>query len=87
MGSQHKYPEAAIDRDRPLKGGLVHRLDNGTSGALIVARTAEACAVLRAAIKSGAIRREYRLWFPENLKQNVRLPNPSRITQRIRARW
>jgi 23S rRNA pseudouridine1911/1915/1917 synthase len=55
-----KYPETAIDRDRPFEGGLVHRLDNGTSGALIIARTAEAFAPLRAAIRGGAIEREYR---------------------------
>jgi len=53
------FPDAAIDRDRPLEGGLVHRLDNGTSGALIIARTPEAFVILRAAIKGGAIRREY----------------------------
>ena len=33
-----KYPEAALSSDKPLEGGLVHRLDNGTSGALIIAR-------------------------------------------------
>jgi 23S rRNA pseudouridine1911/1915/1917 synthase len=37
----------------------VHRLDNGTSGALIVARTTDALAALRAAIKSGAVVRRY----------------------------
>jgi len=55
-----KYPETAIDRDKQFEGGLVHRLDNGTSGALIIARTAEAFAQLRKAIRGGAIAREYR---------------------------
>ena len=32
------YPETALAGDKPLEGGLIHRLDNGTSGALIVAR-------------------------------------------------
>ena len=55
-----EYPETAIDRDRQFEGGLVHRLDNGTSGALIIARTADAFVTLRAAIRGGAISREYR---------------------------
>jgi 23S rRNA pseudouridine1911/1915/1917 synthase len=54
-----RYPETAIDRDKPLEGGLVHRLDNGTSGALIIARTAEGFVGLRSAIRRGQIMREY----------------------------
>ena len=54
-----RFPECATLGDKPLEGGLVHRLDNGTSGALIVARTAAAFTALRAAIKSGAIERRY----------------------------
>lgn len=54
-----RFPECATLGDKPLEGGLVHRLDNGTSGALIVARTTRAFAALRTAIKSGAIVRRY----------------------------
>ncbi len=54
-----RFPECAALGDKPLEGGLVHRLDNGTSGALIVARTTDALAALRAAIKSGAVVRRY----------------------------
>jgi 23S rRNA pseudouridine1911/1915/1917 synthase len=54
-----KYPEAGAVGDSPREGGLVHRLDNGTSGALMVARTQEAFSVLRSAIRSGAIHRTY----------------------------
>ncbi len=54
-----RFPECATLGDKPLEGGLVHRLDNGTSGALIVARTADALTALRAAIKSGAVVRRY----------------------------
>lgn len=54
-----RFPECATLGDKPLEGGLVHRLDNGTSGALIVARTAAAFAALRTAIKSGAVVRRY----------------------------
>ena len=34
-----QYPAIAFDAGKPLEGGLVHRLDNGTSGALMIART------------------------------------------------
>jgi 23S rRNA pseudouridine1911/1915/1917 synthase len=55
-----RYPETAAAGDKPLEGGLVHRLDNGTSGALIVARTREAFAMLRAAIRNAGVARRYR---------------------------
>ena len=54
-----RFPETANSGDSPREGGLVHRLDNGTSGALIVARNREAFAVLREAIRSGKITRTY----------------------------
>jgi 23S rRNA pseudouridine1911/1915/1917 synthase len=54
-----RYPETAAAGDKPLEGGLVHRLDNGTSGALIVARTRIAFDELRRIVASGAIRRTY----------------------------
>ena len=34
-----QYPDTAFNSGKPLEGGLVHRLDNGTSGALMIART------------------------------------------------
>ena len=54
-----QFPETATAGDSPREGGLVHRLDNGTSGALMVARNREAFAVLRDAIRSGKIGRTY----------------------------
>ncbi len=71
-----QYPEGALDRDRPLEGGLVHRLDNGTSGALIIARTPEAFAALRAAIKSSAVRREYLALVSGKLKAKHEIVEP-----------
>ncbi|HVA68300.1 MAG TPA: RluA family pseudouridine synthase [Candidatus Binataceae bacterium] len=53
------FPNAANAGDNPREGGLVHRLDNGTSGALMVALTAESFAAMRAAIREGRIRRRY----------------------------
>ncbi len=53
------YPEVAGAGDKPLEGGLVHRLDNGTSGALIIARTPDAFAAMRVALRRGGISRRY----------------------------
>ena len=39
--------------------GIVHRLDKGTSGLMVVARTGEAHSALSAAIKRREVRREY----------------------------
>ena len=52
-------PDAATVGDDAREGGLVHRLDNGTSGALMVALTAESFTAMRAAIREGRIRRRY----------------------------
>ena len=54
-----RFPETAAIGDKPIEGGLIHRLDNGTSGALMIARTADAFATVRRAIRSGAIKRKY----------------------------
>lgn len=54
-----RYPETADAGDKPLEGGLVHRLDNGTSGALIIARNPASFAFLRSAIRGGRIERRY----------------------------
>jgi 23S rRNA pseudouridine1911/1915/1917 synthase len=54
-----RYPRAATIGDNPLEGGLVHRLDNGTSGATMVALTQAGLTRLRGVLKSGAIARRY----------------------------
>jgi len=53
-----RWPETAAIGD-PLAPGLVHRLDTGTSGLLVAARTAAAFAALRAAFRSRAIEKTY----------------------------
>lgn len=53
------YPECATVSDDPRDGGLVHRLDIGTSGALIAARNRTAWTALRAAFGSGEVDKEY----------------------------
>ena len=53
------HPECARVSDDPRDGGLVHRLDIGTSGALAAARTRAAWTALRAAFGAGEVDKEY----------------------------
>jgi 23S rRNA pseudouridine1911/1915/1917 synthase len=70
------FPEIASIGDDPREGGLVHRLDNGTSGALLIARTSKAFHEMRAAIRSGAVRRKYLALVLGNLKESLQLNTP-----------
>jgi 23S rRNA pseudouridine1911/1915/1917 synthase len=54
-----RFPECAAVADDPRDGGLVHRLDIGTSGVLIAARTREAWLRLRAAFAAGQVDKRY----------------------------
>src|SRR5207248_6696471 len=58
-GIAARWPECAMIGDDPRDGGLVHRLDVGTSGALAAARTTEAYRALRDAFGTGAVGKEY----------------------------
>ena len=53
-----RYPETGHVGD-PLAPGLVHRLDTGTSGLLVAARTSEVHASLRAALRARAVEKRY----------------------------
>jgi 23S rRNA pseudouridine1911/1915/1917 synthase len=53
------HPECATTSDDPRDGGLVHRLDIGTSGALAAARTRDAWLRLRRAFGDGEVAKEY----------------------------
>ena len=54
------FPEvAAVPGVKPVEPGLVHRLDRETSGLVVVARTAEAFALLRRAFVTGGARKVY----------------------------
>jgi 23S rRNA pseudouridine1911/1915/1917 synthase len=70
------YPEVAKAGDKPLEGGLVHRLDNGTSGALIIARTAYAFAAMRARIRRGDISRRYLALCVGHLEDGIEIATP-----------
>jgi len=56
-----RYPEMA-DVGDPLAPGLVHRLDSGTSGLLVAARTRAAHCALRAALRARAVEKRYLAW-------------------------
>ncbi|MBN1826459.1 MAG: RluA family pseudouridine synthase [Candidatus Eisenbacteria bacterium] len=53
-----RYPETATV-GRPLEAGLVHRLDTGTSGLLVAARTETAYVLLRDQWRARRVRKEY----------------------------
>jgi 23S rRNA pseudouridine1911/1915/1917 synthase len=55
----HYFPECAALGDDPRDGGLVHRLDIGTSGVLVAARTAEAYRALRDAFGEKLVEKAY----------------------------
>lgn len=54
-----RWPECAAIGDDPRDGGLVHRLDIGTSGALIAARNATTYRALREAFGQGLVDKDY----------------------------
>jgi 23S rRNA pseudouridine1911/1915/1917 synthase len=54
-----RYPDIAGVGFTPLEPGLVHRLDNGTSGVLVVARSSAVFDALVNALKRGEIEKEY----------------------------
>jgi 23S rRNA pseudouridine1911/1915/1917 synthase len=54
-----RYPECVAAGADPREAGLAHRLDGGTSGLLLAARSAEVWRALRVAFRDGAVRKEY----------------------------
>jgi 23S rRNA pseudouridine1911/1915/1917 synthase len=56
-----RYPELAGLGFSPREPGLCHRLDTGTSGLLLAARTAQAFTTLTAALKEGRLDKRYLL--------------------------
>ncbi|HEV3110962.1 MAG TPA: RluA family pseudouridine synthase [Candidatus Binataceae bacterium] len=70
------FPQAAHAGNKPLEGGLVHRLDNGTSGAIMVALSEAGFVRLRAALKSGQIERSYVALIAGALEHPLELDTP-----------
>ncbi len=54
-----RYPELAKVGDQPLMAGAVHRIDTGTSGLVLAARTAEAFARLRGQFSAQVVKKVY----------------------------
>jgi 23S rRNA pseudouridine1911/1915/1917 synthase len=54
-----RFPECVAIGDDPRDGGLVHRLDIGTSGVLVAARTLETYHALRGAFRAGQVIKHY----------------------------
>jgi 23S rRNA pseudouridine1911/1915/1917 synthase len=54
-----RYPEIACIGHGPREPGLIHRLDTGTSGLVVAARTQGAFETLKAALKEGRMVKEY----------------------------
>ena len=57
-GLLHRFPDLAGVGD-PLRPGIVHRLDKGTSGLMVVARTPDALAQLTVQMKARDVERRY----------------------------
>lgn len=64
------HPEVTkpFDPQRPLQGGLIHRLDVGTSGLLFAARTPQAWAKLRETWTTPATEKMYAAWVYGEVK-------------------
>lgn len=71
-----RYPETASAGDKRLEGGLIHRLDNGTSGALLVARDRVTFDALRPAIRTGLVKRRYLALVEGRVKGEMILDSP-----------
>lgn len=55
----HRFPECQAIGDDPRDGGLVNRLDIGTSGILVAARSLERYRALREAFGDGLVEKQY----------------------------
>jgi 23S rRNA pseudouridine1911/1915/1917 synthase len=70
------YAETADAGDKPLEGGLIHRLDNGTSGALMIARHHEAFVAMREALRAARVTRHYRALIHGRLNRTIEITTP-----------
>ncbi|MDO8433781.1 MAG: RluA family pseudouridine synthase [Candidatus Binatus sp.] len=71
-----RFPDTASAGEKPLEGGLVHRLDNGTSGAMLIARNRAAFIKLREAIRSSKIARRYEALVLGDLDRKLTIDTP-----------
>jgi 23S rRNA pseudouridine1911/1915/1917 synthase len=71
-----RFPDVATVGEKPLEGGLLHRLDNGTSGALLIARNRGTFDKLRDAIRAGRIARRYEALVAGSLEHKTEIDTP-----------
>jgi 23S rRNA pseudouridine1911/1915/1917 synthase len=71
-----RFPDVATVGEKPLEGGLLHRLDNGTSGALLIARNRGTFDKLRDAIRAGRIARRYEALVAGALERKTEIDTP-----------
>ncbi|MFZ0680375.1 RluA family pseudouridine synthase [Candidatus Binatus sp.] len=71
-----RFPDVATVGEKPLEGGLLHRLDNGTSGALLIARNRGTFDKLRDAIRAGRIVRRYEALVAGSLERKTEIDTP-----------
>ncbi|HZY60661.1 MAG TPA: RluA family pseudouridine synthase [Candidatus Binataceae bacterium] len=71
-----RFPQTTDVGAKPQEGGLVHRLDNGTSGAVMVALTEAGFARLRAALRNNQIVRSYRTLVQGAITHSLELDAP-----------
>jgi 23S rRNA pseudouridine1911/1915/1917 synthase len=71
-----RFPEIATVGEKPLEGGLLHRLDNGTSGALLIARNRGTFEKLRDAIRAGRIARRYEALVAGSFEDKIQIDTP-----------
>jgi len=57
---RERYPEIAVVGDEPdVRPGIVHRLDKGTSGVMVIARTQDSFEALKQLFKSRSVEKIY----------------------------
>lgn len=83
-----RYPSLQGVGPHPLEPGLIHRLDNGTSGLLIAARSEPAFFALKHALTQGLIDKDYLAVvadndLPESGRVEVPLRNSSHNARRV----
>lgn len=71
-----RFPDVATVGEKPLEGGLLHRLDNGTSGALLIARNRGTFEKLRDAIRAGRIARRYEALVAGFVERKTEIDTP-----------
>ena len=71
-----RFPDVATVGEKPLEGGLLHRLDNGTSGALLIARNRGTFEKLRDAIRAGRIARRYEALVAGAVEEKIEIDQP-----------